>query len=198
MNKNDSKYFNTALLMDEALLILLEHKDYEYITVKEVCQKAGVNRSTFYLHYEKMDDLLKEAIAMINKKFYDHFDEKSIYLSAIQNADKEHMILITPKYLKPYLCFIKENKKVFKLICSKPYLFETEKTLRKMYKEIFDPILDKFEVPSGDRTYLFAFYLSGISSIITEWISKDCMKDENDLIRIIIGCVLGRSGVTYE
>ena len=58
MNKSESKYFNTALLMDEALLFLLEKKDFEFISVKEVCDKAGVNRSTFYLHYENMDDLL--------------------------------------------------------------------------------------------------------------------------------------------
>ena len=52
MNKSESKYFNTALLMDEALLLLLENKEFEYITIKEICQKAGVNRSTFYLHYQ--------------------------------------------------------------------------------------------------------------------------------------------------
>ena len=50
--------------MDEALLCLLEKKEYEFISVKEVCRKAGVNRSTFYLHYEGMDDLLQEAVAM--------------------------------------------------------------------------------------------------------------------------------------
>ena len=52
MNKAESKYFNTALRMDEALISLLRVKDLEYITVKEICEKAGVNRSTFYLHYE--------------------------------------------------------------------------------------------------------------------------------------------------
>ena len=52
MNKSESKYFNTALCMDEALISLLKVKDLEYITVKEICEKAGVNRSTFYLHYE--------------------------------------------------------------------------------------------------------------------------------------------------
>lgn len=69
MNKSESKYYNTALLMDEALLLLLEKKEYEFITVKEICEKAGVNRSTFYLHYETIDDLLYEAIEMINKRF---------------------------------------------------------------------------------------------------------------------------------
>ena len=60
MNKNESKYFNTAMKMDEALITLLEKKDFEYITVKEICDTAGVNRSTFYLHYENTSDLLKD------------------------------------------------------------------------------------------------------------------------------------------
>lgn len=83
MDKFQSKYFNTAILMDEALLLLLEKKDYQYITVKEICQKAGVNRSTFYLHYETMDDLLKEATSMINKRFYESFGSKKDTLKAI-------------------------------------------------------------------------------------------------------------------
>ena len=73
MAKNESKYFNTALLMDEALLQLLQKKDFEYITIKELCKKAGVNRSTFYLHYENMNDLLKESMEMLEKKFYSSF-----------------------------------------------------------------------------------------------------------------------------
>lgn len=62
MNKNESKYFNTALKMDKAFLEILEGKDFAYITVKEICEKAGVNRSTFYLHYETIVDLLDESI----------------------------------------------------------------------------------------------------------------------------------------
>ncbi len=50
MNKSESKYFNTALKMDEALIDLLKEKELEFITVKEICERAGVNRSTFYFH----------------------------------------------------------------------------------------------------------------------------------------------------
>lgn len=39
MNKNESKYFNTAIKMDEAFLELLEKKDFSYITVKESVRK---------------------------------------------------------------------------------------------------------------------------------------------------------------
>ena len=69
MNKNESKYFNTAVRMDEALIALLEKKEFSYITVKEICDTAGVNRSTFYLHYENTSDLLKETTAYVLDDF---------------------------------------------------------------------------------------------------------------------------------
>ena len=58
MGGRQLRYFETAELMDEALLQLLADKDLEFITVKEICERAGVNRSTFYLHDETIDDLL--------------------------------------------------------------------------------------------------------------------------------------------
>ena len=79
MNKSESKYFNTALHMNEALITLLEKKDLEYITVKEICQTAGVNRSTFYLHYESVSDLVNETVETINARFL------SYVLSGITN-----------------------------------------------------------------------------------------------------------------
>ena len=88
MNKNESKYFNTAAIMDEALLQILETKDYEYISVKEVCARAGVNRSTFYLHYESMDDLLNETIEMINNKFHASFQSNIKITNNILRKDR--------------------------------------------------------------------------------------------------------------
>ena len=69
MNKSESKYFATAVRMDEAFLCILEKKDLAYITVKEICEKAGVNRSTFYLHYETVADLLSESVSYMNEHF---------------------------------------------------------------------------------------------------------------------------------
>ena len=42
MTRSESKYFATAARMDEAFLALLEEKDFAYITVKEIYEKAGV------------------------------------------------------------------------------------------------------------------------------------------------------------
>lgn len=38
MTQNESKYYNTACLMDEALIQLINEKDYDYITITEICK----------------------------------------------------------------------------------------------------------------------------------------------------------------
>ena len=174
MNKSESKYYNTALLMDEALLLLLEKKEYEFITVKEICEKAGVNRSTFYLHYQSIDELLFETIEMINKRFNSSFDNKKINP---QTLKKEDLFLIDDNYLIPYLHFIKDNKKIYKLIHTNPYLFRKQQAFDKLYNELFSIILDKYGVIEEEKEYIFAFFSFGLVAVIQKWIENDCKDD---------------------
>ncbi len=96
MNKSESKYFNTALRMDEALIALLEKKDLEYITVKELCRQAGVNRSTFYLHYETIADLVNETFKLINQRFLSYFPQREEdILGNMGSRDPEELVLVT-------------------------------------------------------------------------------------------------------
>ena len=114
MNKSESKYFNTATKMDLALISLLKKKPLEYITVSEICQTAGVNRSTFYLHYETVGDLLNETARYLLDDFLSYFstDTASVSLD-LMNCELDELIFICDKYLTPYLTYIKDNKEVF-------------------------------------------------------------------------------------
>ena len=48
----------------------------QVITIKELCRQAGVNRSTFYLHYETIDDLVNETLRMIDRRFLSYFPKR--------------------------------------------------------------------------------------------------------------------------
>lgn len=178
MNKNESKYFNTALLMDEALLQLLEKKDFAFISVKEICKKAGVNRSTFYLHYENINELLEETIELLNERFVSSFP-KELVISA------KGRILTSPEFLTPYLNFVKDNKRTYKLIHEKPELFSTDKAFKKMYKDIFNPTLDVFNVDEKEKKYVFEFYTKGSLAIIKKWVEEDCKDDIDFIVNLI-------------
>lgn len=187
MNRFESKYFNTALIMNESLIELLLKKDYEYISIKDICLKAGVNRSTFYLHYETKDDLLKETIKNINKKFYDSFNNKKIDVNKIESLNE--LILVNKEYLIPYLNYIKQNKKIFKLLYDKPELFNLKENFQNMYDNLFQPILERFNVPKNEQIYIFEYYSKGVIAIILKWVSLSCKEEIDFIISMIEKCL---------
>ena len=196
MNKNESKYFNTAVKLDKALIDLLENKDFEYITIKEICASAGVNRSTFYLHYENTADLLKETTQYITDSFLAYFsiEEQSIAYR-FENCDLKDLVFVTPEYLAPYLTFIKENQRIFKTSIKQFGSMDFDSVYNKMFKYIFNPILARFDFHEKDRVYILKFYLVGITAIVMEWLENDCAEEIDNIIRIIIDCVVGKSGI---
>ncbi len=189
MNKSSSKYFNTAALMDEAFIELLEKKDFAYITVKEICAKAGVNRSTFYLHYETIDDLLHESFKHIIKQFVDYMceDTKS-FLDKLNDCPIDELYLVSPKYLVPYLTFIKEHKRIYKTMLSHSSVFETKDAYKDLYKYVFMPILDRFDVDKDKREYIIRFYIDGLMGIVNQWLENDCYDDINDAVLAMQYC----------
>lgn len=192
MNKAESKYFNTAAKMDDALISILETKSFDYITVKEICERAGVNRSTFYLHYENIGELLDETMNRLIDDFLSCF---SVDLSAItmrfDDCEETELNFISEKYLYPYLSYIRSNRRVFSTALQHSGIFGFERIYQKMFRYIFDPILSRFDYPADHRKYVMMFYLHGIQAIIEEWLKEDCGKEIEEIADIIHECIFG-------
>ena len=190
MNKNKSKYFYTASLMNQALLALLEKKDIDFISITEITQKAGVNRSTFYLHYDNIYELLEETLENLNKEFIASFSVKTSY----EIKSSNEAFLITEEYLMPYLSFCKKNKRILKLVHQKPHLFQSERAYRKMYDSIFYPAIAQFIEDKTQRIYNLEFFTQGVVGIVRKWIELDCETEIAELIKIIKDCVVYNRG----
>jgi AcrR family transcriptional regulator len=192
MNKAKSKYFNTASLMDQALLLLLEKKPFEYITVKEVCEKAGVNRSTFYLHYETMADLANECLQNATEQMQKKYDRPhSFGQFDIAALPLDELNLVTPKYLRTYLEFVLENKQLYKAVLSQPAVFYAEQRFSELYQGIFYPILERYHFPDWEKKYRISFYIKGLWAIVEEWLRADCADDIEKVMQVLMSCVYG-------
>lgn len=190
MNKSESKYFNTALRMDEALIALLEKKDLEYIAVKEICHQAGVNRSTFYLHYESIAELLDETMEMINQRFLSYFpQEEEAVLGDMEHRELNDLVFVTQEYLLPYLRFIQDNKKVYRAAFRNPSSMQANARYGVLKQRILNPILERFEIPAARRPYYIAYYVEGIAAIVKEWLRHDCGDSVEMIAAIIESCV---------
>ena len=193
LKKSESKYFATAARMDEAFLALLEKKDFAYITVKEICEEAGVNRSTFYLHYETMADLLSESVSHMNEQFLAHMKKDTdAFVTKLWDCPLDELYLITPEYLTPYLDYIEQHKLLFRTATENAAVLGMDKSYERMFRHVFTPILDRYGIPQQDRPYLMAFYIQGLMAIISEWLKNDCTDSVEDVVNVIQRCVKRR------
>lgn len=193
MNKSESKYFHTAVKFDRALLTLLEKKSFDYITVSELCAEAGVNRSTFYLHYDNTCDLLQETTAYLMEDFMSVFpvDYDGIR-RRLADCTPMDLNFIHDQYLHPYLSYIRDNQRVFAAVLAHPSTFRFEDIFQRLFDNIFDPILDRFRYPSDERKYVLMFYLNGLTAIVREWLKDGCEKSVEDVTNLIRCCIFGK------
>ena len=190
MNKSESKYFNTAARMDEAFLELLSRKSFADISVKEICEKAGVNRSTFYLHYETIGDLLNESMQYMSSQFLTYFKASTrSMISRLRDCPLDELNLITPEYLTPYLNYIRDHKRLFQTAVENASFLRLDETYDKMFRYVFLPILERYQIPEPDRPYTMAFYVHGLMAIISEWLHDDCADSIDHVIAVMQRCV---------
>ncbi len=193
MTRSESKYFATAERMDAAFLELLEEKDFAYITVKEICARAGVNRSTFYLHYETIADLLAESAQHIIDEFLAYMPQDSAaHVSRLHDCPLEELYFMTPAYLTPYLTYIKEHRRVFRAAVEQASVLRMQDAYRQLNRHVLTPILDRYQVPRADQTYLMRFFISGLMAIIDEWVQDDCRDSVEHVIDVMQMCIARR------
>lgn len=190
MNRSESKYYATAARMDEAFLELLEKKDFAYITVKEICAKAGVNRSTFYLHYETVNDLLAESTRYIIDQFIEAMPHDTAeFIAKLQTRPLEELYLITPEYLAPYLNYIKEHRQVFRTTLEQASVLGLNDAYLSLNSHVFTPILDRFHIQPSEQKYMMPFYINGLMGIINEWLKEDCKDSVEQIISVMRICI---------
>ena len=71
----DRRISRTRMLLQHALNSLILKKDYEAITVQDICDAANVGRSTFYAHYTSKDDLKRKGFEKLHKELVDRQKE---------------------------------------------------------------------------------------------------------------------------
>lgn len=85
MNK-ELRANKTKKLLKEALISLLEVKSLDNITVKEICEKANINRVTFYDHYFDKEELHNEIIFDIENDIVKEFKKDN----SLHHLDKNY------------------------------------------------------------------------------------------------------------
>ena len=64
----DKRIVKTRTAIFNAVFEISADKDLDKISVVELCEKAGINKSTFYLHYTSIDDCFQKCFGFFTDK----------------------------------------------------------------------------------------------------------------------------------
>lgn len=171
-----------------ALGVMLEHKDFDKISISDICREARVSRTTFYGHCSDTSELLIIAVRV-------KLDELSDLIKRIGAADIEKPLsagrvedLIKNEILIPFLYCIEDNSQLF-LSC-----FRTTAGQKAMFNAVnnvfFMPLVKKNNlVNDKEIRYVSAFFITGLLAIIYEWISGGCKTEKSEICGLIRRCL---------
>jgi AcrR family transcriptional regulator len=153
----------------EALLQLLEKKDYDEISVREIAERAGVHRATFYRHFSSKEDVLRSCFVEILKGA--EGDRKLLH--------KDFAAFIRPVFQALY------DRREEILLLNRAHLTGLLMDVLKDYFGFEDvPAKDLDSVGQMIEQYRSAYRIGGIYSCLLFWFSHDMKETPEDMARI--------------
>lgn len=169
--KQNQRVKLTKQLLKNSLMSLMHNKVIGKITIKEICEGAEINRSTFYLYYADQYALLQE----IEDELIEHAQ------GHLKNIDSNAGNI---PYLEALLAYIKEHADIFRtLLCRQ----ESQSFQASFIEAAFLHLklnLD-FHCPEEVAGYIYNYLIMGCLSMIKQWIEADFDMTSSDMAHLI-------------
>lgn len=173
--KTDARVRYTRMIIKSSFQELLREKPVGKITVKEVCEKAEINRATFYKHYLDCYDLLDK----IMEEALERFDAM---LAGMEDKGLQPT-------LTAILCVLQENAALFKTFNDQnPNSRFTHKLVGRCfrYMELRLPLEAAQGLGKDQRGMLYAFIAGGVGALMEYWLHSGCQKEPAQVADSII------------
>lgn len=169
MNTNfNLRFQSTEEKIQKALFSLLKFKKYNDISIKEICYEAGINRSSFYAHYQDINDLMIKTETNLSKQISKIFNPDTFWGAEVFTSLFE---------------FLLKNKDFYK-----SYLQTNEQSFMEKndFMQYFNN-LPKASIAysSSDMIYHMAFFAGGIKALAKSWIMRGCKETPEQMSKIL-------------
>ena len=176
MVNKDRRIRKTKDVLKKSLIALMGEKSINSITVKELCEKADINRGTFYLHYKDVFHMLEE----IEKELYEEFQD--MILSHEISPDK----IETKPILEDIFTFIEKNSDFCMVVlCERGDMCFVKKIVSIIYEKGYSDwsnIFKKNDKDLFDKYYSFILY--GAIGLIDYWL-KNGLKESPEYMAML-------------
>jgi len=176
-NKIDLRVLKTEESIKKAFKDMLLEMPYEKITVKELCERAIINRKTFYLHYDSIEDVLEEFQEEQSCEYFDKIKD----FDHIKEVDK---------LIKVFFEFSQEQGKFYEIIhCNSHYDYIHKKQTNKISIKSQDNFGSIKKFDEDKQNIILSYLNSGILGSYRQWVSDGKKIPVEEIIEITINLV---------
>lgn len=169
--KNNSRYKMSSEKIETAFLTLILNHKYEDITISQVCNQANINRSTFYCHYDDINDLIIKIESKFAKGTANIFN---------YGARQTHQAFVE------MFTFVKENKYFYKAFLNIPYVTIAETNIKI---DVLKNIGQNSNIDKSNKMGIFyraSFFGAGIKEMCRLWLEHDCQESPEEMAKLLI------------
>jgi AcrR family transcriptional regulator len=168
VSENDPRSIRTRDLLRNALIQLAAEKSFASLTILDVTRQAGLNRTTFYLHYSGLHELLEDCA----RTLFSQMREK-IYANRISETASDNAALVP--FVASVFRHLEQHEAFYRAMLGR----QGDPLFRGLFQEllselIFEPIAKR---NSDDGVNLplemtIRFFSSGFTGIAAWWLEK--------------------------
>ena len=171
--KESRKTLMTKKVFREVLLELLQSKPLSKITISEICEKADLNRSTFYAHYMDVGDLLHDIENEMISNIPKVYDNDGYRGKTVKTAE-----------LESFFDYVKEHAFEFRVLLidsdSNAFFESLKNAILKYYISVNRTYL------SLDKEFQLIYSVNGAIGMMLEWIKRDFPYDTKAFTKMVM------------
>lgn len=171
MAKLNQRVAVTKRMLKEGLIRLLTEKTLDKVTITDLCQEAGINRTTFYRYYEVPRDVLME---MQNEFFKETIGQ---FHKPLAVNDVERLFVCLSEHTELVKIFLQYNSNTdWTNIFTQIYNSFPEKNMLKAFQNLDE-----------NSAKLLSTYLAGGAYFLArQWILEDIPMEPKDVAAIVL------------
>lgn len=187
--KPDPRILRTKQALRKALLELIQEDGYQNITVKRIAERAGLNRTTFYLHYRNKEDLLTREYSRLRDRLADAFP------LPVDHSTGNYLIL-DRSCVQENFQFLEECAPLYQALLGKngPPFF-TQRLIEDLVESSEESHSEQEVLEDAKIQKLTLVYqVTGYLGLLEWWLEKGCPVPPERMADLVMALIKNRPG----
>lgn len=174
--KSDRRIKYTKMMLKQSLVKILQEKPISKISIKEICETADINRSTFYVHYADQYDLLRQVVNETLQDINTYLDSYNFKVYEPESFQIMHLIFE----------YIVENAELCKVLLGENGDISLQKEIMMIVqRQGMKEWTGNKAIDSDIMEYMYIFGVNASIGIVQKWLQSGLRQSAREMASLV-------------